>query len=192
MADISRAGDIDVRIVDATSQYTAKVDSIGNIYASGGASNAASLGKLFWLPVAVNITPANTEVNILHILNPSGSGKTVILCCVDYGFSNTTAVAARFKWYSNPTITAAGTTVTPVNGLIGSAVTSAINTYTSPTHSARGTEMVSHSVYGGTQSFAQFLFDGRIVIPANNRILLTGTPDGVNRGTLINLRWIEI
>jgi len=192
MADIARQGDLEFTLVDATNQYPAKVDAGGNIFTSGASGNYAGAGKLFWASVAVNITPGGTEVNILHIHNPTGSGKTDTLCCADIGFTNTVVVMASFRWYINPTITANGTAYTPVNGLINSGIASGINVYTSPTHSARGTLFLAQNINGGSASNNyQFLFDGRIIMPANSRILLTGTPDGTNRATLVNVRWIE-
>lgn len=178
-----------------TSDYELKVNSDGSLNIVDASSSLADQDKVFQIAETINITGGGTENNFLLIKNPSGSGKKLKIIDITIGFTNTVNVMATFKLYASPTITTNGTTLTVKPGRIGASTpTSSMQAYSAPTISARGSEYLNFMVTGGPSTPSSYCIDvdQSIIVDANYNILLTGTPDGTNRGVLITVRWIEV
>lgn len=172
-----------------------KINTDGSINTVDSSSLLASQDKIFQIAETINITGGGTENNFLLIRNPSGSGKQLRLIDITIGFTNTVNVMAYFKLYASPTITANGTTLTVKPGRVGASTpASAVNAYSRPTISVRGTECLNFMVAGGpgTPSSWRFEINQSVLLDPNYNILFTGTPDGTNRNILLTFRWAEI
>jgi len=182
-------------IQDWDSGSNLKINTDGSINSVDASSLLASQDKIFQIAETINITGGGTENDFLLISNPSGSGKQLRLIDITIGFTNTINVMAYFKLYASPTITTNGTNLTVKPGRIGvSTPSSAVNAYSKPTISARGTEYLNFMVAGGPNSPSSWRFEinQSILLDPNYNILFTGTPDGTNRNILLTFRWAEI
>lgn len=134
-----------------------------------------------------------TEMNLLHLVNPSGSGKNLIIWKLILTCFDTVSSFVYFRIYTNPTITGNGTALTISNGRVMASPNASIaNAYRDPTTSALGTFKISCISAGGTAASARTLdVQGSLIIEPNNRILVTGKADGSNRDTSVYVEWSE-
>jgi hypothetical protein len=134
-----------------------------------------------------------SEQNLVHLLNPSGSGKNLIILKIVLSCFDTITSAVYFRIYANPTITGNGTALTISNGRIMTSPTASIaNAYRDPTTSAIGTFRFSGITPGGTAGNSLPLqICGGLIIEPNNRLLITAKADGTNRDTAIYIEWGE-
>lgn len=178
-----------------TSDYELKVNNDGSLNTVDASSSLADTDKIFQISETINITGGATENNFFLLRNPSGSGKKIKIIDITVGFTNTVNVMAIFKLYASPTITANGTSLTIKPGRIGDSVpSSSMNAYSTPTISARGSQYIAFTAAGGPSTDASYHLDvdQSIIVDDNYDILLTGTPDGTNRGVLLTIRWAEV
>jgi hypothetical protein len=178
-----------------TSNNELEVNSDGSINTKSLIASLTDSDKSFGISTSITITGGGTENDFLLIRNPSQSGKQLKFDTISVGFNNTVSVMASFKIYATPTITSNGTAVTINPGRIGASVpASSINVYSTPTISSRGTEYANFMVTGGPNSGSSYRFnvDQTIIVDPGYSLLITGTPDGINRNLLLTLRWIEV
>lgn len=194
MADINRKGDIDVRVVGGTNQYAVEPNMDGSINTVDLSSSLADQKKVYTISFDYNLASTGEKL-ALYINNPTGSGKVLKLIDLTIGLTNTVGSMAIIRLYANPTITANGTAVAIQPSYVGaSQPASAMLAYSGPTASANGSQYFSVQINGGTNGgqTLHFDFDQSLLIAENNRLLLTGNPDGTNRNTLITVRWAEV
>lgn len=195
MADLSfTQGSEPVSVYNETSGNQLGINADGSLNTVDASASLADSDKIFQISETITITGGGTENNFLLIRNPSGSGKRIKIIDITIGFTNTVSVLAIFKLYASPTITANGTAITIKPGRIGSGVpSSAMNAYSTPTISARGSQYLAFTVAGGPNIPASYHLDvdQSILIDSTYDVLLTGTPDGTNRNVLITIRWVE-
>jgi len=102
----------------------------------------SSLGKAFTAVLPTRSNGGTTEVPILLIKNPTGSGKAMRLHALYVaadGLSTNEELIVRA--YTQPTITANGTVLTPTSNRPAKNVSSVLNVYSLPTISANGTKL---------------------------------------------------
>jgi len=134
-----------------------------------------------------------SEKNLIHIFNPNGSGKNLVLFRAIMTCFDTVDAFIVFRLYGNPTITGNGTALTINNGLITASPTASVaNAYYDPSTSALGTQRRTIKSPGTDSGASAVLdIDGGLIIAPNNRVLITGTADGTNRDVSISLEWGE-
>lgn len=194
MADLPNREKGRVVVEDGPNGYDLKVNSDGSINVNTSSSSLSLNKQVYSASFDYNL--ANTgEKLALYLNNPSGSTKIVKLIDLTIGLTNTVSSQAIFRMYVNPTITANGTAVTISPAYIGaSQPTATALVYSGPSASANGTQYWAWQINGGP-SGGQTMhvdFDGDVLLAANNRILITGNPDGVNRNAIFTLRWAEV
>jgi hypothetical protein len=195
MSDLPTTETSEVTIADSAGTNKLMVNADGSLNVVDASSSLADTDKIFQISETINITGGGTENNFLLIRNPSASGKKLKLIDVTTGFTNTVSVMAYFKLYSSPTITAVGSGLTIKAGRIGSGVPASVMTaYSTPTISVRGSQYLAYTASGGSSIYASYHLDidQSIIIDPGYDVLLTGTPDGTNRGVLITVRWAEV
>lgn len=136
---------------------------------------------------ANNITLSNTaETNLALIVNPATNTKSLFL---NLRRVSSTADLVQFKFYANPTVTNAGTPVTPVNLRIANSNTSSATVSHGQTTSANGTLILTLEAtvdyYVTTDS------DLLIILDPGNSLMSTATAAGA---TVVNLNvaWYEL
>jgi hypothetical protein len=189
MADIARRGDIDTRIVDATTQYSVAVNSDGSINVVVQGVDLASARTRFLSTYESSV--GTSETDIFLIKNPSGSGKYVFLDSITI----TAVTGGRILWvrgYEAPTITSDGTAQTEYSAVKESTPqTAVLTTFANPTISARGSRnfTITSGQYAVTSPIA---FNPVIVLAPNYNFLFTMLASSVNSNYAIDLRWREI
>lgn len=176
-----------VNLVDATNNtQVAVVDTNGFLTLQYPEGALAKLGKVFSIQVAPTITGLAETAAVLF-KNPSGSGKTVYLIRLQSDpFVKNDNPALRM--YHTPTVTANGTTVTPVNTNLGNSTTSIANVFTLPTVTSNGT--IVQAVSATNDTLWVDFYMSRIIQP-NNSILITETISTINTANGIFIKWAE-
>jgi hypothetical protein len=138
------------------------------------------------------VSVSQTEIPIVLLRNPAGSGKIIRLDEVMIACQSNTSGAITCRIYYSPTITTNGTVYTPVWGkVMASPPASSINAYLSPTISANGTKKkVIHSMTG--ESLEYDFNDDPLLVDPNMNLLFTLTCFGNSRPAGINLTWREV
>lgn len=147
-----------------------------------GINFSASTGRL--------ALTGTTETPLALFRNPNGSGKIVRFQKIYFGptLGNN---YCEYKLYINPTITANGTTVTPVGGRqTGQAAAIALVTHT-PTISANGSLFKSIVASGLSGQTVPLDLDFNLFLDPNNSLLVTRTlsSNATIGGT--NFEWAE-
>lgn len=151
-----------------------------------GSPASASFGERLYT-FANEITLASSaEYDYVLIDNPSGSGVNMRFWRIRLGALNNVTVI--WHLYFDPTVTANGTTYTPINTSNGSANTSDINIYTSPTISSKGS--VVDTVIG-RQGNSPIPFDYSFVVQPNEKALFTLEPASANNDFSMTFIWSE-
>lgn len=121
---------------------TSANDKFGIQLTSNELTYLAEQGKMFSFDADVSLS-STTETNVLYFKNPSGSGVNA-KAVITYIATDSTQGIITTRFYSNPTVSANGSTLTPTNNLIEtSPPASAMQIFTGPTASARGTKLIS-------------------------------------------------
>lgn len=198
MSDIATVESREVVVTDTTGANDMAVNADGSINVAGIVSNfpaATSIssfvndGKVFTISDQISLATAGSDNLVFLIRNPSGSGKTLYLYRILFGI-NVVNVLARFKTKKNPTVTATGTAVTPVNNNIGNSNTSAMNVYKASTVSG-GTQLTSITTGQNNSSF-DFLGDFSVFLQPGNDLIITGDPASNNREASVTVVWAEV
>lgn len=223
MGDINRKGDTEVNVVNKITQAVLAVTSNGDdpvdLLRVGG--TALTLGQKVMAssipvvmssdqsPIPVTQAPAllpnvfsvvaestgqgTAETNRLLLRNPGGSGKTIQLSNAWLSNFHTVQSGVRFRFYSNPTVTAAGATLTIPRSNIGGVANSIATAHATPTTSAFGAKMIAVGVpsieNGGTVVFDLRFYTS--ILPGND-LLITAQAGGTNRQPSISLQWAEV
>lgn len=194
MADLTLDETKEVVLVDGAGTNESVVDSSGRLYTNGEPRFLLDCEKkrLYSLVLTINMATA-TEVRLLLLRNPAGSGKVMYLQRLQVLLTNNANSSGVIRGYIAPTITSNGTTQTPVNTNVGGGgAASVVNAFSSPTISVVGTMAFATRVQGGDGAQpTDFDFDGSTAINPGVDVLVTGLPDGTNREVIITLLWLE-
>ena len=147
-------------------------------------------GKVYTVSKNLNMAAADTDNPLVLIKNPSASGKTLYVYATHVGV-NVTNVAANFKLWYDPTITANGTVETPRNNNIGGGFgASVMNVFSLSTVSASGTLIGTYAVGQNTNTLPR-IDDFSIFLAPGHNLLLTGAPGSNNRVATVTMTWAE-
>jgi len=201
------------RVKDIVTQLTTQVrglfDSAGNaitstivgasravdvnvVQSQSSSSTAVDLGQAFGLAFDFSLPAAGTFNPVLLLKNPAASGKRIRITRINLGVT-VSNVAAIWRIFVDPTTTANGTAVTPVNLNIGGASNPATisQTFTTPTVTANGTSIFRYEA-GQNVSSTEIVGDALFVINPGHTLLLTGDPLSNNRNTVVTVYWTEV
>ncbi len=158
-------------------------------------TNYAILGNAFCISNAA-LTVASASTNLIYISNPNGSGKTLYMAAALLVTAPASPNWVSFNLSINPTVTVNGTSQAILNLLAGSANTSVVSAFTGPTTSSLGS-LIDVSQFGGQNSAPSVqavTYDliPYIVIPPNNKFLLSGSAKANNTPVEIILKWFEV
>lgn len=187
MADLGLdASPTPVEIVDDSTGNELGIDANRFLTAQYPEGTLAASGKVFSIQVSPTITGLAETAAVL-LKNPSGSGKNLYLIRIqsDPFSKNDNPV---LKMYHTPTVTANGTTATPVNTNLGSATTSIANAFTLPTVTANGTIV---QALAATNDSVVLNMDFSRVIQPGQAILITETISTINTANGIFIKWAE-
>lgn len=194
MADLSLDETKEVVLVDGAGTNEGAIDTSGRVYVGHESRFQLDCEKkrLYSLIVTLNMATA-TEIRLLLLRNPAGSGKVMYLQRLQVLLTNNANSSGVIRGYIAPTITANGTAITPVNTNVGGGgAASVLTTFHTPTISVVGTLAFATRVQGGDGAQpTDFDFDGSTAINPGVDVLVTGTPDGTNRELIITLMWLE-
>jgi hypothetical protein len=187
-----------------TQQASLQVDASGNLLVNVTASTTGSTpptaatisayttaNKVYVTAFNVNMPTSGTDNPLLLVRNPTGSGKTLYV--YKLGFGSTVAnVSAVFKVFSDPTVTANGTSqaATSLN-IGGGAPAASILSTSTPTITANGAEIESYEA-GSNNNSGSFVEDFSIHVAANHALLITGNPGSNNRDAALTIVWVEV
>lgn len=133
-----------------------------------------------------------SEVPVILLKNPSGSGKVLSIDQILLINRHTVSSLVIFRCYSSPTITANGTAVSIPTLDIGSGNTTVAEAYQSPTISANGTLMMTTTASGGANANPNAMrFEGTLTLQPNTSILITAIADGTSRIPVVTMIWTE-
>lgn len=133
-----------------------------------------------------------SEVPVMLLKNPSGSGKVLSINQILLINRHTVSSLVIFRCYSSPTITANGTAISIPTLDIGSGNTTVAEAYQSPTISANGTLMMTTTASGRANANPNAMqFAGTLTLQPNTSILVTAIADGTNRVPVITMIWSE-
>jgi hypothetical protein len=189
MGDLSRKGDLDVNIVDKTTQISVEVTAEKRLKTETTLVNEyVADGKGFISCVELSVS-VSTEFDFFLLKNPSGSGKQIRLDTVFLSAAElSTTVPNIVRWYFNPTITANGTANAIMNRLSSNGA-SIMNAYSAPTISNRGTHWLTVPY---SLSFGRFELRDSFIIDDGDSMLVTVELNKINRIQYFCLAWGEI
>ena len=176
---------VQVSLNSSSGVYELRVKDRDVLGALGSPAGASFQENLYTFTDELTIG-SSAEYDHVLVHNPSGSGVNMRLWRIRLGVLNN--VTAIWHLYFDPTVTANGTTYTPVNTSNGSINTSGVNIYTSPTISARGT-IVDTVV--GRQGNTPVPFEYAYVIQPDEYALLTLEPSSANNDFTMSFIWSE-
>jgi hypothetical protein len=170
---------------NATMRATASTST--TITTSGG---AVSSGAVFSVAVLnFSLATTGTENPILYMTNTSSNTVSAYIESSYCGI-NTANRQASFEVYTNPTVSANGTVVTPVNRAVGNSATSAMNVYKGPTITSNGS-LISTIINAQNANSISIVDAYNLKILPGNSILITGNPGTNSTGIYISLTWSE-
>lgn len=133
-----------------------------------------------------------TELPVILLRNPSGSGKTLKPKLLIINNSATVSSQLRVRVYTAPTVTSTGTGATEIALDVGSGNTAGAEGYTSPTISANGSQILDLMTLGGASAQdTQYAFPDGFQLRSNQDLLITAVSDGTNRTANITVWWEE-
>lgn len=199
MADLGTPESSEITVASADGNNKLVVNSDGSINVAGIASTvdggaAETLAnKVFGFAATVNLPTAGTETRAFLVRNPAGSGKNVVFFDFRASLSNTSVTAAFIRFYVSPTVTATGSSVSTHNRYVGSAATGVALVYSGPTAATPGILTETSYVTGGSSGHSEHeYFHGSLILQPGRDLLITGTPDGVNRAFFASMVWSEV
>lgn len=147
--------------------------------------------KLYSIQVDVEMATSNTDNPLVLFKNPTGSGKQIFIEVITAG-NTVTNVAAEFKLFHTPTVTANGTSKTPVaRNINNSQPASVALVYTLPTVSSNGTSMDS-AVSGQNSNSIEVTNSFSVCLQPDSMVLFTGDPSSNGRNASIKIIWAEV
>jgi hypothetical protein len=131
-----------------------------------------------------------TELPFILFKNPIASGKVILFYQIAISSSHVQSGSwVRFKFYSNPTTSANGSSISIGTVNFGSGSTSVALAYNTPTVSANGSLWNDISVLSGTSFLFTFPLGSKL--QANQTTLITVVSDSVGREATASLIWDE-
>jgi len=117
------------------------------------------LGNQYVASVNSTVITGTTEQALMTLSNPNGNKISVFLGLRK--LTSLSAAGAEFRVYSNPTISSAGTVITPVNLRTASGSVSVASVHSLPTASANGTylNMLVSTNYNSDISNSMLILD---------------------------------
>ena len=155
-----------------------------------GTSSLANDGTLWSAADVINAADSDEHNPLMLIINPSGSTKDF------YFWRSRIAMLVtnnnlEVRIYSNPTVTANGTAITPRNRNIGGTNPSVqTQAYRLPTISANG-NLITVAGIGQNNNSIDLNEDFAIRLAPNNSLLITGKPSSNNRAAAVTIVWQE-
>lgn len=148
---------------------------LGNSFVSGTMS--ASLG-------------VTTETPYFLFTNPANSGKSAFIYTRKHSIIVTTAAICTFRYYVAPTVTSAGTAITPKNlRLNAGSPASVMQTSTLPTTSNNGTFAADvASTSSGNADISHVL----VIVDPGNSVLITATESSGTAPIAFEAVWYEL
>jgi len=146
------------------------------------------LGNTFVASVPTTLTVGTTETPVMLLSNPATNLVSMFnfirkMSCL------TASQSIVFKVYANPTVTTAGTVITPVNLRINSASpASQMSVSYSPTISANGTVMTALP----SLAFAANVSNVLLMVDPGNSLLVTATASAAATALEIEQIWYEL
>lgn len=138
-------------------------------------------------------TVGTSEINLCLLRNPGGSGKTLQITAIVIGNYHTVTSGVRFRFYTAPTVTSAGTSQTIARLTVGSATAPVATFSSAPTTSALGTRFLTMGCSTIENSGSvPFQLVPYVQLPAGQDILVTAQAGGTNRVPAITIFWQEI
>jgi hypothetical protein len=155
-------------------------------------ATAVDLGQSFGLAFDFSLPTAGTFNPVLLLKNPIGSGKRIRITRLNVGLTIAN-VSGIWRVFANPTVSANGTAISPVNLNVGGASNPATisQTFTTPTITANGASLFRYES-GQNMNSTEVIGDALFVINPGNVMLLTGDPLSNNRNTVITVYWTEV
>lgn len=136
---------------------------------------------------AASITPGATSETLLLLLNNASTTKSLFVCHRKL-ITVTASQTCILRYYLNPTVTGAGTPVTPTNLRIANANVSVATLGTSPTASANGTLFCTLSSTPAVSDSSDFL----TILDPEQSILVTSVASSNSTVILTELNWFEL
>lgn len=149
----------------------------------------ADQGNLFRIASEVS-TGSTTEIPYILIINPNASGKTIRLSKALFGIPTAVNNAITYRIYIDPTVTANGSSITPVGARQVGQVSPVGTVFSLPTVSSNGTKFfTARTDNAGSSDVYDFEF-GKI-LDQNHKLLIT-VQQGANAASgLISLLYSE-
>ncbi len=135
--------------------------------------SVTSSDKVF--SVSTNIFPVadGAERSLMLVKNPAGSGKKLKIFSISYTEVQISSARITFRTYANPTVSANGMALTPVNFHVKSTpITSVMQFYKSPTITADGSLMDAREA--GQSFTANLELNNQIILDEGQSLLITG------------------
>jgi hypothetical protein len=147
----------------------------------------------------ISISSANTETAVMWINNPASNISSTAVPVGQQNIAlfqgirklsqatNVSSATTLFKFYSNPTISANGTAITPGSLRPAMGNSSVMKAYYSQTASANGTFLAVFAInYQEVDSSLLFILD------PGYSLLVTATTDTMSTSVISELSWYEI
>lgn len=144
------------------------------------------VGKAYVVTTNAVVVSGTSEVAFLLLKNPASSGKTVRIKKILFGLENAGSFST-YRIYRDPTISANGATLTPINLLKGGSA-SVITAFRSPTISANGALMIADNLTSHNPDHDP---DLGFIISQNENILLTVDPATTNMQHMVTIYYME-
>lgn len=150
--------------------------------------NQADAGRMFVVNTGtVNVTPANSDLPVLLLVNLSTNTRTAKANRLFIG-NRDTADAALFRVWAAPVVTSSGTAI-PIYNTAGLAATSQMQAYRSPTISAASIALFE--VIAGPESTLTLEPDMIYQLRPGSRLLFTANTLNNNNTVLLSVSWME-
>lgn len=147
--------------------------------------------QIFSVSTTLNMASGGSDNALILIKNLTANTKKLFIIDVFAGCSSAASVTVIFKIFSNPTVSANGTTLTISNRYRKtSPAATVMEAYTLPTVSASGVQ-ISSFVNGQGANAVNVITGFQLVIDPNQTLLVTGAPTSNNKEAVITVVWSE-
>lgn len=155
-----------------------------------GQAGVVNDGSLFSAAAVTVAGTAGIDNPLMLITNPTSSTKPFFIWRSRFG-STTANVTMGFKIFSNPVVTSAGTTLSPMNRSVGGSYPNSVAQVTKvPTVSANG-ELLTALNVGQNNNSIDMNEEFAIKINPGNTLMITANPSTNNREVTITVVWQE-
>lgn len=148
------------------------------------------LGNGFVAGLSGASLPTTAETPVMSISNPSGNSKSMFIFLKRFGVVKAVTDGADFIYYTSPTITGAGTLITPHNLRSNlNAISSTMVIHQLPTVSANGTFLTENGAFGGSAPTDDSVLT---IIDPGVTLLLTASLVTAPQTVMHQMYWYEI